>query len=86
MNATSKLLAAVVVMQGLTLAVVLTNPTLPVAHAQPTTDPGVQRTQMVEEQRKTNDKLDRLISILDSGKLQVKATVSDDGKGKANGK
>ena len=77
-DATSKLLAAVVVLQAVTLTVVLTNPTVPAAHAQQPADAGLQRTQAIEEQRKTNDRLDRIISILEGGKLQVKVEKADD--------
>lgn len=80
MNTTSKLLTAVVVLQALTLGVVLTNPSLPVASAAPA-DAGMQRTQIVEEQRRTNAKLDRIISIMESGNVQVKVAKSDEDKG-----
>lgn len=43
-------------------------------------DSGAQRTQMIDQQKATNDKLDKIIDLLQSGKLQVVVQKSDDGK------
>jgi len=52
------------------------------AQAQLATDPGRDRQQLIDEARKTNDKLDKLVGILSSGDLQVKVVQPDDNKGK----
>jgi hypothetical protein len=43
-------------------------------------DSGAQRMQMIEQQKATNDKLDKIISMLESGKLQVSVKKVDDDK------
>ena len=77
---TSKLLVAVVVLQGLTLASLWSGNAaqLPAANAQ-AVDPGAQRLQMVEAQRETNAKLDQVIALL-KGELQVRVAKSDEAK------
>lgn len=75
----SKLLVAVVVLQGLTLAGVWSSNSasqLPAANAQ-AVDPGAQRLQMVEAQRETNAKLDKIAELL-KGELQVRVVTPDD--------
>jgi hypothetical protein len=68
---TQKLLTAVLCMQVLTLLGLWTGqPRAATAHAA-IPDPGAQREAQVEQQRKTNEKLDRLIELLSSGKLKV---------------
>jgi hypothetical protein len=76
----SKLLAAVVVLQALTLAGVWSGngAQLPSAQAQ-AVDPGQQRLQMVEAQKETNAKLDRIAELL-KGELQVRVVTPDDNK------
>ncbi|HEV2293499.1 MAG TPA: hypothetical protein VGR35_06555 [Tepidisphaeraceae bacterium] len=77
----SKLLVAVVVLQGLTLASLWSGNAgnqLPSANAQ-AIDPGTQRLQMVEAQRETNAKLDQIIQLL-RGELQVRVTTPDEAK------
>jgi hypothetical protein len=77
----SKLLVAVVVLQGLTLAGVWSGNSgsqLPAANAQ-VVDPGAQRLQMVEQQRETNAKLDKIADLL-KGELQVRVVTPDDSK------
>jgi hypothetical protein len=71
----SRLLGVMVVLQGLILLGQWTGgsaPGLPRAEAQ-IVDPGAQRIQIIDELKKVNDKLDRLVSLLESGKLQVAA-------------
>ena len=48
------------------------------AYAQGTTDAGSQRNQMIEQQRITNEKLERLLGLLEGGKLHV--NVASDSK------
>ena len=78
----SKLLVAVVILQALTLAGVWSGngagSQLPSAQAQ-VLDPGAQRIQMVEEQRATNVKLERMIELL-KGELQVRVVSPDEVK------
>ena len=70
-NTTPRLLTAVLVLQGLTLVGLWTGqPRAGDAHAA-IPDPGAQREAMVAEQKVTNEKLDRLVSLLESGKLKV---------------
>ncbi len=77
----SKLLVAVVVLQGLTLAGVWSGngaSQLPAANAQ-VIDPGAQRLLQVEAQRETNAKLDQMIELL-KGELQVRVATPDEAK------
>jgi hypothetical protein len=46
------------------------------------TDPGRDRLQLIDEMRKTNDKLDKLTDILRSGDLQVRVIQPDENKAK----
>lgn len=79
---TTKLLVVVVVLQLVLLAGQwLGAPRLPFARAQ-TMDAGRDRIQMLEEQRTTNVKLDKIIDLLDSGTLQVKVIQPDEVKGR----
>jgi hypothetical protein len=50
------------------------------------TDPGRDRMQMIDQLKSMDSKLDKLVSILSSGELQVKVVQPDDNKGKANGR
>jgi hypothetical protein len=56
------------------------------AQAQLSTDPGRDRMQMIDQLKSMDSKLDKLVSILSSGELQVKVVQPDDNKGKANGR
>jgi hypothetical protein len=70
-NTTPRLLTAVLVLQGLTLVGLWTGqPSAGDARAA-IPDPGAQREAMVAELKVTNEKLDRLVSLLESGKLKV---------------
>lgn len=78
MKTTSRLLVIVVVLQVLTLLGQWTgSPRIAPASAQ-VPDPGAQRLQMIDEQRKTNAMLERLVTLLESGKLQVVAANPDE--------
>lgn len=76
----SKLLVAVVAMQGLILLGQWTGsgPLSP-ANAQ-VPEQLAQREQTVEQLKELNAKMDRLIEILDGGKLQVRLATPDENK------
>ena len=79
---TNRLLAVVVVLQGLLLAGQwLGNPAL-VSTAQAQPDPNRDRWLMIDEMKSMNAKMDRLIGILEGGNLQVR-TAPPDEKGNA---
>ena len=79
---TNRLLAVVVVLQGLLLAGQwLGNPAL-VSTAQAQPDPNRDRWLMIDELKAMNTKMDRLIGILEGGNLQVRAASPDE---KGNG-
>ena len=79
---TNRLLAAVIVLQGLLLAGQwLGNPAL-VSTAQAQPDPNRDRWLMIDEMKSTNAKLDKLIGILEGGNLQVRVSSPDE---KGNG-
>ena len=82
---TNRLLGFIIVLQGVILLGQWTgSPRIAQAGAQ-IPDPGAQRLQMLDEQKATNEKLDRLINLLESGKLQVIASMPDDkGDGKGH--
>jgi hypothetical protein len=76
----TKLLVAVVVLQSLVLLGQWTGgggvPLIQRAEAQ-IPDAGGQRQQIIDELKGLNAKVDKLIDVLDSGKLNVKATVEE---------
>jgi len=80
----SKLLAIVVVLQGLILAGQWTSNTAgftPSAHAAPPVSNALnQSEQTVDELKEMNAKLDQLISLLQSGDLQVRVVTPDEKK------
>jgi hypothetical protein len=80
----SKLLAAVLVLQGLILAGQWTggHDYLTSARAQ-VPDPANRQLQMIDELKESNAKLDKIIALLDGGNLQVKVQKTDDAKGGA---
>lgn len=78
---TNRWLAAVVVLQSIMLLTLwVGGPALPQASAQ-VPDAGAQRLAMIEELRGTNARLDKVITLLNSGELQVRVTTSDDPNG-----
>jgi hypothetical protein len=81
---TSKLLGAVVVLQVVTLAGQwLGNPSyLTPANAQ-LTDPARDRQQQLDELKAMNAKLDKMITLLGSGDVQVRVIQPDEKKGNA---
>jgi hypothetical protein len=79
-NKTTKLLTALVVLQGLTLAGIWSNQNfLPQAAAQGV-DPGAQRLQQLDELKSINGKLERIAGMLEGGKVQVRVVNDDEGK------
>ncbi len=78
-STTSRWFAVVLVLQMLILAGLWLGVSgSSVAYAQP--DAGRDRKELLEEVRKTNAKLDTLIELLRSGKLQVQAAQADQPK------
>ena len=84
---TNKLLATVVVLQGLILIGQWTGGAgyLPAAQAQ-VPDPANRQMQMIEELKGLNTKLDQVVSILQGGDLQVKVAKSEETKGGSRSK
>jgi outer membrane murein-binding lipoprotein Lpp len=78
---TTQLLTVVVILQALILAGQwLGSPSLVTpAHAQ-ILDAGAQQYQMIKELQTLNGKMDRLVGILESGKLEVHVAGADDNK------
>ena len=78
---TTQLLTVVVILQGLILAgqwlgaPALTTP----AHAQ-IPDPGAQQQQVIKELQALNAKMDRMVGIFESGKLEVRVAGADENK------
>jgi hypothetical protein len=75
---TQKLLTGVLALQVLTVLGLWTGQPHATNANAAIPDPGAQREAMVEQQKVTNDKLDKLIDLLKSGDLKVK--VNSDGK------
>jgi hypothetical protein len=70
-NTTPRVLTAVLVLQGLTLLGLWTGQPRASDARAAIPDPGAQREAMVAQQKATNEKLDRLLGLLESGKLTV---------------
>lgn len=85
MKITNRLLIAVLVLQVLTLAGSWGLSYVSDARAD-IPDPGAQRAAQTEEMRSMNQKLDRLVSILEGGKLKVEVTNLGDANKNANGR
>jgi hypothetical protein len=73
----NRLLATILIMQILTLLTQFVSPSLPAARGQ-VPDAGLQQLQVIQGIQSCDDKLDKLISILESGKLQVQVAKPDD--------
>ncbi len=83
---TTKLLAVVVVLQGLILIGQWTGGAyLPTAQAQ-VPDPANRQMQMIDELKSINVKLDTMVSMLQGGELQVKVAKAEQNKGPARAK
>ena len=75
---TARLLGVIVVMQALTLVGQWTGvPSVAPAQAQ-IPDPGARQMQMIDELKQLNSKLDRLVSVLEGGQLEVKVRRDDE--------
>ena len=78
---TTQLLTVIVILQGLILAgqwlgaPALVTP----AHAQ-IPDPGAQTQQVIKELQALNAKMDRMVGIFESGKLEVRVAGADENK------
>jgi len=84
---TNRLLAAVLVLQVLTLAGQLGGRAASnEVRADLPPDPAAMRLQQTEELKAMNQKLDRLVSVLESGRLEVKVSnLNDINKNNNNG-
>jgi len=69
---TQKLLTAVIVLQSLTLLGQWTGQPANRSASAAIPDPGAQREAQLEQQKATNEKLDRLLGLLEKGDLKVK--------------
>ncbi len=67
----SRILYTVIAIQAVVIGYLALNPSQPAAMAQ-IPDSGLQLQQIIEQSKQTNAKLDRIVAILESGKLQVK--------------
>jgi hypothetical protein len=79
----NRLLVIVIALQALTLLGQWTaadRPRIVAPAAAQVPDAGGQRLQIIDQLKQTNQKLDRLVTLLESGKLQVVASVPDDNK------
>ncbi len=85
---TSKWLAVILVLQGMILMGQWTGgrSLTSSAAAGDVPDPASRQMQMIEELKTMNSKMDKLISLLEDGNLQVKVQPSDEGKGTTRGR
>ena len=81
----SKWLAGIVVLQALILIGQWTGGrgALPQAYAGDVPDPAGRQMQLIQELKEVNSKLDKIIGLMESGDLQVKAVQPDESKGAA---
>ncbi len=80
---TNKLLAGVLVLQGVILIGQWTGTGYLTSAQAQIPDPANRQLQMVDELKELNTKMDKLVGILEGGDLQVKVAKSDDEKGGA---
>lgn len=76
----SRLLVIVVALQSLILLGQWTGSNLLLPAQAQVPDSGSQRYQMIEELKALNGKMDRLIQVLEGGKLQVQVATPDEKK------
>ena len=84
-TSTNRLLAAVLVLQVLTLAGQWGGPIASTARADLPPDPAAMRLQQTEELKSLNQKLDKMVSILEGGRLEVKISNLGDLNKPSNG-
>ena len=78
---TTQLLTVVVILQGLILAGQWLGAPALVSPAQAQIpDPGAQTQQVIKELQALNAKMDRMVGIFESGKLEVRVAGADDNK------
>jgi hypothetical protein len=83
----SKWIAAILVLQGIILIGQWTGGrTLPTAMAGDVPNPAARQMELLEETKATNAKLDKIISLLEGGDLQVRVVQPDESKGAARKK
>ena len=82
---TNKLLAGILVLNGLVLIGQWTGHGYVSAAGAQVPDPANRQMQMIDEMKQMNDKLDQIIGIMKGGDLQVKVQQSDDSKGSHSG-
>lgn len=76
-----RILVAIVALQAMTLLAVWGGrPALESTASAQIPDPGAQTQQVIDQLKTLNGKMDRLIGLLESGKLQVRAVSPDDKK------
>jgi hypothetical protein len=78
MNKSNRWLIAIIVIQTFALLWRFV-PSTPVAYAQ-IPDAGAQRNDMIEQQKTTNEKLDKILTLLSEGKLKVTVNGAEAGK------
>lgn len=76
MKSSSKLLGIVIVLQALLLIGQWVNPSASTARAD-ISNPSERQLAMIDELKTLNNKVDRLISLLQSGTIEVKVTKPD---------
>ena len=79
MNPTHRWLAVIVVLQGLILLSHFGSTMPTPAYAQ-IPDAGAQRNQIIDELRTLNGKMDKLMAMLESGKVQAQVKTPDEKK------
>jgi hypothetical protein len=78
---TTQLLTVVVILQALILAGQwLGSPSLVTPARAQIPDPGAQQQQVIKELQSVNAKMERMIGILESGKLEVRVAGADENK------
>jgi hypothetical protein len=84
----SNWLAAILVLQGIILIGQWTGgrSTLPTAMAGDVPNPAARQMELLDEMKSTNTRLDKIISLMESGDLQVRVVQSDESKGAARKK
>lgn len=75
----NRILTLIVALQFVTILSLWTGNHLPVAQAQ-VPDAGAQRIEIINELKSTNTQLEKIATILASGKLQVQAVPADQKK------